>query len=99
MPSVLTVVAAPDRAIDRHPTSAAIVAAPGSDLQVVAVGSPAPKFQWQKSSDGGATFADIVGATSSSYTLSATTLADNGLQFRVIVGNSAGTITSASGSS
>jgi len=39
-------------------------------------------------------FTDISGATSSSYTISQTTAAENGLSFRVVVSNPAGSITS-----
>src|SRR5262249_58150214 len=34
-----------------------------------ATGTPVPTVQWQVSTDGGTTFSDIAGATSTSYTL------------------------------
>ena len=55
---------------------------------VAATGTPPLSYQWQK--DG----TTIGGATSSSYTIPATTAADNGAQFRVVVSNSAGSVAS-----
>jgi len=45
-------------------------------------------YQWSRSSDGGATFADIPGATGQTLTLAAVNLADDGATFRVSVGAS-----------
>jgi autotransporter-associated beta strand protein len=42
-------------------------------------------YQWQLSTDNGTTFNDIGGANVASYTTPATTLADNGKQYQVIV--------------
>ena len=47
-----------------------------------------PSYQWKKNGT------DIPGATSSSYTILATTLADNGTKYSVNVSNSASTVTS-----
>ncbi|MBS0446671.1 MAG: hypothetical protein JSR59_12065 [Proteobacteria bacterium] len=44
-------------------------------------------YQWQISTDGGTNFADIPGATGTSYTTPPTTDADSGEQFRVVVSN------------
>src|SRR5437773_227935 len=46
-------------------------------------------YQWQKNG------ANLTGATSASYTTPATTTADSGSTFRVVVANTAGTVTSA----
>src|SRR5207245_10272884 len=51
-------------------------------------GTPPLTYQWQKNG------ADIPGATSSSYTTPATTSADSGAMFRVVITNSAGSATS-----
>ncbi len=60
-----------------------------------ASGTPPPSVQWQLSTDGGASFNDISGATSS--TLSFTTqLADNGLRYRAVFTNGAGSVNSLS---
>jgi len=62
---------------------------------LVAVGLPAPTFQWQVSTNG-TTWTDITtNGTASTYTLPApATLADSGKQFRAVVSNSAGSVTS-----
>jgi len=54
----------------------------------VTVAGTSPAFQWRKNG------ADIAGATSSSYTLVAATLADNGTKFSVVAANSAGSVVS-----
>jgi hypothetical protein len=50
----------------------------------------APTWQWQYSTDGGATWADISGATATSYTTPPTRVADNDKRFRAVVTNSQG---------
>ncbi len=57
-------------------------------LNVVAVGTPAMTYQWQRNG------VNISGATSSSYTTPALFTADNGSQYRVIIKNTVGTVTS-----
>jgi hypothetical protein len=58
-----------------------------------ASGSPDPTVQWQVSTDGGASWSDISGATSDSYTTPATTAADNDTQYRAVFTNSTSTVT------
>jgi hypothetical protein len=55
---------------------------------VVAGGTAPLSYQWQKNG------ANIAGATATSYTTPATTTADSGSTFRVVVSNTAGTVTS-----
>src|SRR5437764_254458 len=55
---------------------------------VVATGTAPLGYQWQKNGTA------IRGATSASYTTPATTSTDNGAQFRVVVSNVAGNVTS-----
>lgn len=50
-------------------------------------GAPAPKAQWQKSTDSGANWTDIVGATSYTYTTPATVMGDDGTQYRAVFSN------------
>jgi hypothetical protein len=57
-------------------------------FSVVATGSPPPSYQWRRNG------ADIPGATSSNYTLSATYPSDTGARFSVRVSNRHGTVTS-----
>src|SRR5262249_27781121 len=55
----------------------------------VGSGSPVPTVQWQVSTDGGTTFSDIAGATSTSYTFTAVA-ADSGKEFRARFSNVCG---------
>lgn len=86
--AALTVNAAPVKvSITTQPAAASVSAPATATFSVVAVGTPAPIYQWQRSGAGGSTFADIAGATAASYTTPATSTADNGTQYRVVVTN------------
>ncbi|MDB5106240.1 MAG: hypothetical protein JWP91_3929 [Fibrobacteres bacterium] len=74
--------------ITTQPANASVTAPSTATFSVVAAGS-APTYQWRK---GGV---DIAGATAASYTTPATSTADNGALYSVVVTNSAGTVTSA----
>lgn len=52
-----------------------------------ATGDPAPTGQFQLSTDGGVTFANIEGVTGNSFTIGAVTAAEDGNQFRIVYGN------------
>jgi hypothetical protein len=47
--------------------------------------SGSPGYQWSRSSDGGATYVDIAGATSRTYSLPGVNLGDDGAMFQVVV--------------
>jgi hypothetical protein len=70
------------------PASQTVTAGQTATFTVAATGTAPLSYQWNKNS------AAISGATSSNYTTPATTAADNGAQFTVLVSNSAGTATS-----
>jgi hypothetical protein len=55
--------------------------------------NPSATVQWQVSSDGGATFRNISGATSTTLTLTHVTTTMNGNEYRAIFTNSVGTAT------
>jgi len=69
------------------PANFTVNAGDSATFSVVAVGVPAPTYQWRK---GGA---DIPGATGASYTIAGVTGADADL-YSVVVANSAGSVTS-----
>jgi hypothetical protein len=92
MLTVNTVPVAP--AFTTQPASSSVVEPAAATFNVTATGTPSPTLQWQSSTDGGSTFADIVGATGSSYTTPATTGSNDGQQFRVIATNAADSATS-----
>ena len=73
-----------------EPTNQTVTTGQSAIFSVVASGTPPPSYQWQKDS------ADIPGANASSYTTPATTTADNGSTFDVIVSNPVGSVTSSS---
>ncbi|MEQ1353601.1 MAG: malectin domain-containing carbohydrate-binding protein [Candidatus Acidiferrum sp.] len=77
-------------AISSQPSSTTVNAGQTAAFSVSATGTAPLSYQWQR---GGAA---IPGATSSAYTTAATISADNGAQFRVVVSNSKGTLTSGS---
>ena len=68
---------------------------PGAAAAFSVDASGATTYRWQRSNDGGATFANIAGATSASYTLANAVAVDNNARFRVVVGNVYGDTTSA----
>lgn len=79
--------------ITDQPEDQTVTAPATASFVVAAAGTPDPTFQWQRKGDNGR-YSDIAGATSATYTTPATTTADNDAQFRVIVKNSQGTVTS-----
>src|SRR5947207_6064056 len=74
--------------ITMQPANQTVTAGQTATFAVVAGGTPPLSYQWQKSG------ANIAGATSASYTTPATATSDSGSTFRVIVTNTAGTVTS-----
>ena len=90
-PATLTVSATPVKpTITTQPVSQTVTAGQTATFSVAATGNGTLTYQWQK----GSTPANISGATSSTYTTPATTAADNGTIFRVVVTDSAGSTTS-----
>ena len=71
-----------------QPESQSVVAGQTATFTVVASGTAPLSYQWQKGS------AAIAGATSASYTTPATSISDNGTQFKVVVTNPAGSVAS-----
>ncbi len=73
-----------------QPTNQTTSAGVTTTFTTTATGDPTPTFQWQLSTDGGTTWSNISGATSSSYTTPTTTASENGNQYQAIVSNPAG---------
>lgn len=78
----------PAPVIDVHPSGQTVVASQSALFSVNASGDGPLVYQWQKNS------VNIDGATSSLYTVPATTAADSGAVFRCIVSNAGGSATS-----
>jgi len=69
-------------------TNQTVTAGQTATFTVVAAGTAPLSYQWQKNG------VNIAGATAASYTTPATTTSDSGSTFRVVVTNTAGTVTS-----
>ena len=92
--ATLSVTAAPVApAITAHPAAQVISAGSDAVFSVTATGT-ALTYQWQRSTNGGGVFSDLAGATSATLTRTAVPIGDNGHLFRVIVGNTLGSVTS-----
>lgn len=74
--------------ISTQPSDQTVIAGQPATFSVQAAGTSPLKYQWQKGTTA------ISGATSAGYTTPATTVADNGSQYSVVVSNTLGTITS-----
>src|SRR5438067_2022092 len=77
--------------ITTQPSNQTVTVGQTATFTVVATGTAPLSYQWQKSGTA------ISGATSASYTTPATTSADNGAQFVVVVSNPVGSVTSNAG--
>ncbi len=74
--------------ITSQPLSQSVLVGQTATFSVSASGTAPLSYQWRKNG------AALSGATSSSYTTPAETVSDNGAQFTVVVGNTAGSVTS-----
>lgn len=70
-----------------QPADQAVTAPAPATFTVAVSGTPAPTIAWESSSDNGATWSAIAGASGTSYTTPATTAGDNGRQFRAVATN------------
>src|SRR5262249_20393285 len=84
--SVTSVAVAPT--VTAQPANLTVAAGQTATFSIVAGGTAPLSYQWQKNG------ANITGATAASYVTPATTSADNGSMFQVVVSNSAGSVTS-----
>jgi len=73
-----------------QPADRTIVAGSSASFTVAASGNPSPTFTWERSSDGGSTWATVGGATSATYAFTAQ-LTDNTARFRAQATNSVDT--------
>ena len=81
--------------ITTHPTNQPVFAGSNATFgPVAATGTPTPTFQWQVSTDNGATWSNVSGATGATFTLTNVAIAQNGNQYRVVATNSAGSVNS-----
>ena len=86
-----TVVSAPT--IGTQPASQSVTEGNTATFTVAATGEKL-SYQWQQSTDNGQNWTDISEAKAATYTTAATTTSMNGYQYRCVVINSAGSVTS-----
>jgi C1A family cysteine protease len=86
--AVTVTVPATPPSITTQPASVTVTTGQTATFSVVAAGTDPLSYQWYKNG------AAVSGATSASYTTPATTTADSGAKFKVVVTNSAGSATS-----
>lgn len=77
--------------VTTHPTSTTV--ASGTSVSFTADASGSPTVQWQSKAEGASSYSDISGATSATYSTTATGSL-NGTQFRAVFTNADGTTTS-----
>ncbi len=88
--ATLSVTAPP--VITTDPSSATVASGDTASFTAAATGTPSPSVQWEASTDSGTTFAPIGGATSTTYSFTATT-AEDGDEYEAVFTNSVGSAT------
>jgi hypothetical protein len=81
--------------VTTNPANQTVSAGNPVTFSAAASGNPPPTVQWQVSTDGGLTWVNITGATSTSYTLAAVSASENNYEYRAVFTNSLGTATTA----
>lgn len=79
--------------LSREPVDQSVVEGSSASFDVVASGANLA-YQWQRSDDGGSSYATLAAPSVPSYGLAAARAVDHGALFRVVVSNAAGSITS-----
>ena len=92
-PTSTSMSSCPTLTVTSSPSNASVTSGQSASFSAAATGSPAPTVQWQVSSDGGATFTNLPGATSTTLTFTAT-MSQNGFLYRAVFTNSTGSVTS-----
>jgi hypothetical protein len=84
--------------VTADPSSMSVVEGETASFTVVGTGSPVPAITWQRRDASSAApeegWTTIAGASTSTFTTSATSLQDNGAQYRAVLTNTAGTVAS-----
>jgi len=80
--------------VTKQPSSVTVEAGQSATFSSTASGVPAPTVQWEVSSNGGAAWSQIEGATSATFTIAATKTSESGNQLRAVYKNIVGEATS-----
>lgn len=94
-PSAPVAAAASPPQVTQQPEDAGQVIGSPVTFTAAASGVPTPTVQWQVSTDGGNDWANITGATSTSFTLDAVTALESGYEYEAVFSNSSGSQTTA----
>jgi hypothetical protein len=78
----------------QQPGSVTVAAGQPASFTATASGTPDPSVQWEVSSNGGATFEALPGATSDTFTISSASTAQSGDSYEAVFSNSQGVATS-----
>jgi autotransporter passenger strand-loop-strand repeat protein len=79
--------------ITTQPANQTVTAGQTATFTAAASGAPTPTMQWQVSTNGGATWGNIAGATATTFTVTSTTTSQSGVEYRAVFTNSAGSAT------
>ena len=91
---VMNVSACTSPAITTQPLGQSITYGNNATFTAAASGTPAPTVQWQVSANGGGTYSNIPGATSTTLSLTKPTVAMSGRLYRAVFTNSCASATS-----
>ncbi len=78
--------------VTSEPAAQTVAVGASATFTAAASGSPTPSVRWEVSSDGGGSWSELAGATSTSYSFTAGS-AQNGYEYRAVFSNSAGSAT------
>ena len=78
--------------VTTQPSNTTVSASTTASFSAAASGSPVPTVQWQVSLDNGASWNNVAGATTATYSFT-TTASKNGWKFRAVFTNAAGSAT------
>jgi alpha-tubulin suppressor-like RCC1 family protein len=80
--------------VTEQPVGETVEVGHGASFEAAASGFPTPSVQWELSTNEGATWSAVAGATTDRLTLETTAAAENGDEYRAVFTNVAGTIDS-----
>lgn len=91
--ATLTVHAPP--VVIQNPANTTVLAGEEASFEAAASAHPSATVQWERSTNGGATWSAVPGATSTQLAIAKTVIAETGYEFRALFTNVAGKATSA----
>jgi uncharacterized repeat protein (TIGR02543 family) len=91
--NVATVTVNTPPVVTTQPADQTVLAGCSATFGAAASGSPTPTVQWQMSTNGGTSWTDISGATSTTLTVSSATTSQSGRKYHAVFTNSCGSAT------